>query len=624
MTATTTDGPAFASDLALLETLPSQDPAEWPAHVQRLVRNPSPAVRGPAIRMGATLLEDDQLVAMLRNSDDDIVRNAGLEMLKLRGKEAVAPAIELLRDRDHDIVLQAVLLLDHVSDQRAVGPLRALLRHPNPNVVQATITAIGHLGQEADVEELLPFLREDLWLRVAAVEALGDLRAERAVPQLADLLVDPMIGGAAEQALARIGGSEAVRCLTENGERAGWSTQRVELLALVLEGTTRLPRLGPVFVTSMLELLDSDAPATRLAAARCILANGGNDGDDRALALVVSVTTDSSKLPPFLRRRPDLTERLLQASGTRRMWGFLLAARYPGAVPPSRLADAVLQATESQFVDVIADALYAARDGALGGSVVTVYRRAPTDRRRNWGELVHRHRLSIREHLGDHRTDPVSRVLWAATSDTAAELAAEIGSLTGEARFEALALIAWRTDVLTAMPWDLWLADDPARYGPFAAKAAASGMLSNAAPVVRRLLAQDATPEIVRLAGRLGDGECIPILGRLITQAAPGLTPFVLAALGAIGGDDARAILHEIIAHGGEWLRFAYRALADCYTADDIPLFRAATSHDDWHVRMVTANVLRDFGDQGDFGILAQLAADPVSAVCEPAREALR
>ena len=153
--------PSWEECMELLERLPGLPLESRIESIERLVRNPSPGIRERALRLGAAVLSDDQLTQYLRNDPDAVLRNAGLEIFKLRGSRSFPLAVKLLRDPDPDVALQAVLILDHLRDPRALPPLRALLDHPDPNIVQAVILAIGKLGDARSVPDLLQFLTAD-------------------------------------------------------------------------------------------------------------------------------------------------------------------------------------------------------------------------------------------------------------------------------------------------------------------------------------------------------------------------------------------------------------------------------------------------------------------------------
>ncbi|MGH9363513.1 MAG: HEAT repeat domain-containing protein, partial [Thermoanaerobaculia bacterium] len=174
--ATPDRGPTWDECMELLARLPALPLEARVEALERLMRNPSPGIRDRALRIGAAILSDEQLVDYLRNEPDAVLRNAGLEIFKLRGGRSFPLAVRLLKDPETDVVLQAVLILGHLRDPRALAPLRAVLEHPDANVVQMAIVAIGKLGDARSVPDLLPFLAADAWLQLAAVQALGDLR----------------------------------------------------------------------------------------------------------------------------------------------------------------------------------------------------------------------------------------------------------------------------------------------------------------------------------------------------------------------------------------------------------------------------------------------------------------
>ncbi len=136
--------------------------------------------------------------------------------------------VGLLRDADDDVVLQAVLILGRLRDPRALEPLHSVLGHADPNVRQEAILAIGALGDARSIPHLTPFLDADPWVQMAAVQALGDLRAPDAVPYVAARLTDPLVGSLAAEALARIGGEPAFRALADHwpGPAGSRSTTR--------------------------------------------------------------------------------------------------------------------------------------------------------------------------------------------------------------------------------------------------------------------------------------------------------------------------------------------------------------------------------------------------------------
>jgi HEAT repeat protein len=394
--------------MRLLEALPAMPLGERGAQVELLVHNASPGIRERVLRLGANLLPEERIAEHLRNDHDAVLRNAGLEMLKLRGARSFQLAVRLLADPEPDVVLQAVLLLDHLRDPRALEPLRAVLGHGDLNVAQAAILAIGRLGDGRSIPDLLPFLDADPWLQMAAVQALGDLRSRRAVADLARMLGDPVIGAIAAEALARIGGLTACRALAAHWLGQAGPLDDAALLGLLAHALEGLPRSRAALADrpAIDQLLGSlggrladPAPEIRAAAARCVLALGPNPGDEAALAALIALAEigengengedgegaegaegvhagqsvesgesgqgtqgrqggqggrggrdraagrDAASPPPALRRRPDLIGALLLRPGTAGAWGLQLAALFPRRVAPAAILGALAAAS---------------------------------------------------------------------------------------------------------------------------------------------------------------------------------------------------------------------------------------------------------------------------------------
>ena len=614
-------------DIALLESLPGLPPGDRRAAIEHLVHNSSPAVREPAIRMGAVLLTDDSLASYLREEADDVLRNAGLEMLKLRGPKSVDLGISLLTDRDSDVVLQSVMLLDHLKDPRALEPLRGVLRHANANVVQAAIVAIGQLGHAAAAADLLRFLTGEPWFQVAAIQALGNLRAANAIGPLSELLDDPMVGAFAAEALMWIGGPEAFQHLAHY-----WLTDRadgdkpIELLAHVLEGLIESAPEMPGLRDAIAARMNYTAGSLGIAAARCLLALGAGPQDSEALRVLAGSTSDGTVLPACLTRRKSLIAKLISERGVRRSWGFLLAARYPDAVPLSELSTALATSTGHEQLAAIAQALSQIDSSELGSALLDFYLGLPRDAIPGWAPLLYEHRDVLRDAI-DRRQDlpeGTHSVLTAILQESPAAVADAIVKLPVDRRMQALSQVSDRNDVVRELPWIEWLKEDLDLYSSIAATVAKQAELGKVLPEIRKLLQATPTRDLIRMVSNLNDEESVATLVELLDRSDIALQPFLIGALGSIGGDEARQALRTVARSGGpRWGRMAYKALSLCATREDEPFFRSAVRHTDWYVRLSCVHVLGKTLRAEDAQILTQLAADPVGLVAHRARAAL-
>lgn len=265
----------------LLDRLLEVDVDDQLAILERALRRGEPALRRRALGLGAAVLSDRRLLTFLRDDADDVRRNAGLEMLKLRCSRAFGLAVALLDDDDTDVVLQAVLALGHLRDLRALEPLRRALGHDDPNVRQEAIIALGQLGHPAAVPDLVPFLDGDPWLAAPAIEAFGRLGDSAAVPHLARRLDDPLLGPFVRDSLVRIGGVGAFEALARDwleraagaGEAELEADELAERLRQLIHVAERLPGAPPALpgLERALAALAGDEPgstAGRLAT-RC-------------------------------------------------------------------------------------------------------------------------------------------------------------------------------------------------------------------------------------------------------------------------------------------------------------------------------------------------------------------
>lgn len=576
-----------------------------------------------ATEAGSSVL--DELVAMLRDPADAAARREGLDGLIARGGQAVPVLVDLLADRDPDVVLQAILALDRVRDHRAVEGLLHVLDHPNPNVVQAAITAVGHLGSRAAVGHLLRFLDDELWLRAAALEALGDLRAPEAVPALAAQLADPVVGAIAAEGLARIGDADAFARLAQHWIGiTGSGEDYLARLAHVAE--TCDERLAPPegFRGALCVMLRHRDGGLRSAAARCVLALGPGTGDREALACLADAAGGPKALPEALRRRADMIPVLLGSTGVLFGWGLRLLACHPYAVPMRVVEKAMARAVSPDDLPLLAEAFLALAEPRVAGTLARAYAAAGPDGRVLLVPVVAAYRDYLAAELPRLTDLPIStRAVLEAVLAAPADSAARVAALPDDERCEALSHLHDRPDVLVLLPWTSWLAEAPERYAPLAAVHADRTALRQVLPDVRALLDGTPHPSLIRLVGVLRDGEAIPALERFVAAGDAVRGPWALAALGRIGGPQARAVLRALIDTEGTWTRNAYRALAECRDDDDLPRFRRGLEHADWNVRLVSVTALGIARRPADRGALAAMLADPVAAVADRARGVL-
>lgn len=615
----------WEESIYILDNLPGMSFDARAEAVKKLLRNPSPGIRQRALRIGAAVLSDEQLLSFIRDDADDVIRNAGLEILKLKGGHSFALAMNLLKDSDEDVVLQAILILDHLRDPRAFYSLRTILRHENTNLVQAAITGIGHLGNTSAIPDLIPFLKADPWLQIAAVQALGDIRSAAAVRPLKELLPDLFLGTLAAEALARIGGSKGFRALAEHWvkfhERLEAETT-LGLLAHVLESLSRKPGTPADFLKTLSPYLESNEESVRTSAARCMLMLGPNEKDKKAIYALALSNTSSHEMPGCFARRKDLISALLKMDGLPLLWGVQLSALFPKDTPVTAL-DAALQSPEVlEHVELTVPALRKIKDPLLAKSIFKLFIRQSEHSRRVLIPLLsmYRSRLLdlIERFIG---LDEETRLVLAAyLGESPAKIIRGITSLPVASHITIISQISNQKSICKYLPWAQWLEKDPIIYAPLAARVAVDTRLHDIAPLLRNILRNEPLTPLISALGELEDRESVPILVTHLPQANPLIKAVIMETLGRIGGPVSRTALQEFIEHSeGKETGFAYRALSQCVVEDDVPFFQKAITHHDWMVRLACAEVFGRFPNTENLEHLTRLSADPVNAVAQRA-----
>ncbi len=607
----------------LLRKLPEMPLEERISTLELLMRNPSQVIRKTALRMGAALLPDDRLVAYLRNGADDVLRNAGLETLKLRGSKALNTGMVLLQDKDPDVVLQAVLILDHVRDPRGLEPLRPLLHHPDLNVVQAVLTALGHLGDGRTISDIVPFLQADPWLQMAAVQALGDLRSPKAIPHLQSLLPDLMLGSFAAEAIARIGGAQAFDVLA-----AHWlqfqddleAETYLGLMAHVLQGLSGRPPLSDDLAASLKAHMESPSASVRSNAANCAAALGPSDLDEEALVILGKETATANELPPCLSGRKDLCGRLLEREDPLRAWGFFLLSRNPESAEPGVIVRALAVVPPPECLQGLNSVFLRHSDPRLLEAELDLFLRLSPPGRTALIPALRSHRAEITGIL-DGRMDislADRLVLYAHLDMRRKELIKLIIGAVPAVRYEVLSQTGCYERIVLAMPWKRWIEEDPEEVLPFLAGLAAEWQIRSLTDVLRPAFERRPIPALIRAMGTLGDRASVPFLAELLHSREPLMRAQAMESLGRIGGPDARKALSDAAENlEGKEVRLAFHALAQCSVKEDVELFRKYAAHEDWAIRMSCAQVLARYPSVENIPVLAGLAADPVAAVAE-------
>ncbi len=200
-----------ARRLASLEALP-----EGPARdgvILAALEDESVVVRDRAIRLATRYIEPHVLGEMVADEVNATRRNSAISALERQGPYAVPHLRTMLASPHVDVVMFALQMLARIGDPLAVHGVVPLVRHPDPNVAQCAIEALGQLRHREAVPILLELLNSELWLQLAAIDALGEIGDPIAVTPLVALVPDSVAAEPAVIALQRIAAPESLHAL---------------------------------------------------------------------------------------------------------------------------------------------------------------------------------------------------------------------------------------------------------------------------------------------------------------------------------------------------------------------------------------------------------------------------
>lgn len=185
-------------------------------------------------------------------SEDELVRVQAGEFLIQMGSAAVRPLIEALQNPRCPARPLIAATLGQIGDKRAVEPLIHALKDPDKLVRYHSALALGKLKDRRAVKPLIyalfdemppigpdPLTGDLMTVRAAAAQALGELKAEEAIPALKVLLTDESRGvrRSVIQALGKIMTREAIEALKD----AVWKERDDALLELMIRTIARFP-----------------------------------------------------------------------------------------------------------------------------------------------------------------------------------------------------------------------------------------------------------------------------------------------------------------------------------------------------------------------------------------------
>jgi HEAT repeat protein len=325
-----------ARRLAALEALPEGAGRE--AAILTALEDESPVVRERAIRLAARYVEPAVLGELVADEANAIRRNAAITALERQGPYAVPHLRTMLSRPEVDVVMFGLQMLSRIGDPLAVHGVVPLVRHPDPNVAQSAIEALGQLRHREAVPTLLQLLEGDLWLQLAAINALGEIGDPVAVGPLCALIPDSIVAEPAVTALQRIAAPESLEPMFQRLLIVQERPLRDALLLAIGVVIDLHPDPVPVAVRYGAEI-EQGAQRPLLAYLEEILGwtpegtAAGGEGAPRDLASLLRAATAVAVVAGLRLLYPAVLIRI--ATDEDPTWAVGLFRRHPGALSPA-------------------------------------------------------------------------------------------------------------------------------------------------------------------------------------------------------------------------------------------------------------------------------------------------
>ncbi len=641
---------AVKQRLAAADAMPE---AERTGLILATLEDEAPTVREQAIRYAARYLEPARLVHLVANHERALLRNSAIAALERQGPYAVPPLVDVLGGTaDAELAMFTLQVLTRIGDPSSSAAVLPFVRHEDQNVAQAAIEALGAFRAAEAVPDLLAMMAGNLWLQLAAVNALGEIGDARAAGPLLALVPDSLLAIPAIQALGKLPAAAVAEPLAQLLCDLREPASREAVLTALAQVVARDP--GNVSLAPALAAVDggSDEP-TLERMLREATGPGAPAAARRGAALLAVAVPIPTLWPAALLALHELGEvpsihsllhaqrrRLrAQAESTLRhpsplVRGLLLEHAAPDVATDRRLIQA-LQDTDTGVRAAACRALASRHCGEAVPRLVELLK-AGSDAERDAAALALAHleadilaplaaclgpsaepelmvqALGILEQAGGQPI--IERVIELAAHASSPVRRAALRVLAGlpDRRVEPVLLKALG-DVDPAVPAEAL--ELLVQRGGDRAVSSLIGLLS---------LTDSLRFRVIRALGRLRVARAATKLESLYPACALHEQLEIIGALVLIDAPGVRAFLHARFAEPElEVRRAAARGLAALAGAGDLSHLSAMAGDSDWNVRNEAARGLARLPLDDTRPLLLTLARDVESVVSATAREAL-
>ncbi len=644
--------------LSVTQRLAALDAASGPdreAAILAALEDDAPTVRERGVRLAARYVEPQVLGQMIADGVNAARRNGALAALERQGPYAVPHLVESLSSADSDIAMFALQVLARIGDPVATARILPLLHHSDPNVAQAAVEALGRMRAADAVPALLDLLDQNLWLQLAAVNALGEIGDPRAAAPLLRLIPDSFVAEQAVRALQRIAAPDSLLPMLEllmGIHERPLRDAILEANGVVLElhpdpapvSSAFAAGLAPAARTDLVAFLAgaladedvvepaSEAPAQAAAGVALVAGLG-----ELYVPVLRRIAAGSPWAEPLWRARAMPCDAevaaLLGHADARVRRGLLLAGRFAAAALSSLLTR--LDDPDSEVRAAACRALGAAGDARAAGVLIERLRTGEGEERDEAAAALGRFPAGALTGLGTCLDPRAGDVVAIAALETVRltkaqafepEVLALTRAPTADLRLAALRAAAALPGSRTEMVLFRALGDREERVQIEALDLLVEREGGKAATALIALLsaADSLRFRVIRALGRLGAAEAVPKLESLYATAPLHERIEIVRALATIRPPGVTDFLRiRLRAQERELRHVAALGLARAAGPEDLPTLIAMADDDDWTLRNQAAQGLGRLGLDEGRNTLLTLTRDVEPVVARTARQAL-
>ncbi len=520
--------------------------------------------------------------------ENSYLRNTGLIILRQLGAVSVPLLYPLLKDKDDDMRKFSIDLLSEIQTEVDPSLIVPSLEDPNANVRAAAAKALGDLGYRAAAPQLVKCLGNEEWVCFYALQSLGELKADEAIPAIASLLESQslVVRFSAIETMGRLGSSSALSALMSYLPKSDEDEKLAVVKSIIQIGATPDMEELTEHIINLFQEGDWDDKGIALhgfSALKCT----------RAIPLLVETAGHLDPFSPDSEEKTELLKRaILSIDGEDELLGMLDSPdlKYRG---------------KSFVIDLLGELKSKKAAGRLSVYLKDVSRDLRRVSAEALGEIGEQ--ASVEELMEASQSDADAHV-----RRSAIEALGTIGSRDAYAVLKGLLEVERYPDLLEKIVESLMKIDSDAFLGDISGYSSAiRQIIARSASDIRTLfgLSGDADPKVkisaINGLGRIGSEEAVSKVISFLRHEDPEIRKASVVSLG-----DARwcsGELFQALSDEDPWVRFyAVKSVASACESDMV-IEKIREMLNDGYVPVIMAaiDVIREIGGREAFEALA-------------------